>query len=287
MTDILDKFTNHLKSVLTRALVFVVETGDEVILPKHLLWSLGLQQGSIGAEILAKAGLSTETLKGLVSDSIVREAVSPLQISRATPLLSEEAKQIVEKAVLSASKHEHRYVGTEHLLFGLLQAQSAEINGFLASHKIDTKLVFEHLSVVFETTTHFPDFPKPGEQTKAAPQPCEECGEMHDKQEHANDKTALEYFSVELTAPEHVKKLDVLVGREAEIDRLAAILSRRTKNNPLLLGEPGVGKTAIVEGLAKRIVEGVVPNCLKDHRIFALNLGQLVAGAMYRGDFEA
>lgn len=287
MNDILDKFTNHLKSVLTRALVFVVETGGETISPSHLLWSLGLQQGSIGSEILVKAGLSQEILKELVGQRDLKDVPQLGAIDRATPLLSEESKKAVEKAVLSASMHEHRYVGTEHLLFGLLQTRTLEINQFLNTQNVNLDTLYEHLNTVFKTTSQFPDFPRQqNESTKPAAQPCEDCGEIHDKHEHSEDKTALEFFTVELTAQERVKKLDTLVGREHEIDRLAAILSRRTKNNPLLLGEPGVGKTAIVEGLAKRIVNGDVPTALRGRRIFALDMGSLIAGTMYRGDFE-
>jgi ATP-dependent Clp protease ATP-binding subunit ClpC len=285
MNDILDKFTNHLKGVLTRALVFVVETGGETISPAHLLWSLGMQRGSIGSEILNKAGLSNEVLKNLVGDKEVKDLTTN-DASRATPLLSEDSKQAVEKAVLSASMHEHRYVGTEHLLYGILQASLPEINKFLTSQKVNPDSLYEQLNTVFKTTAQFPDFPKPSELNKQNLQPCEDCGELHDKHEHAEDKSALEFFAVELTAPERVKKLDILVGRAQEIDRLAAVLSRRTKNNPLLLGEPGVGKTAIVEGLAKRIVEKNVPATLQGRRIFALDMGSLIAGTMYRGDFE-
>ncbi len=285
MNDILDKFTNHLKGVLTRALVFVVETGGETISPAHLLWSLGMQRGSIGSEILNKAGLSNEVLKNLVGDKEVKDLTTNAA-SRATPLLSEDSKQAVEKAVLSASMHEHRYVGTEHLLYGILQAGLPEINKFLTSQKVNPDSLYEQLNTVFKTTAQFPDFPKPSELNKQNLQPCEDCGELHDKHEHAEDKSALEFFAVELTAPERVKKLDILVGRAQEIDRLAAVLSRRTKNNPLLLGEPGVGKTAIVEGLAKRIVEKNVPATLQGRRIFALDMGSLIAGTMYRGDFE-
>lgn len=287
MNDILDKFTNHLKGVLTRALVFVVENGGETISPNHLLWSLSLQQGSIGSEILTKAGLSADKLKALVGQGHITEIASPTSIDRATPLLSEDAKKAVEKAVLSASMHEHRYVGTEHLLYGLLQTRTPELSQFLNGHNVNADNLYEQLNTVFKTTTNFPDFPKATEAQKPGTQPCEDCGETHEKgHEHTEDKSALDFFTVELTSPERVKKLDHVIGRELEIDRLAAILSRRTKNNPLLLGEPGVGKTAIVEGLAKRIVEGHVPASLKGRRVFALDMGSLIAGAMYRGDFE-
>ncbi|MDQ5952481.1 MAG: ATP-dependent Clp protease ATP-binding subunit ClpC [Patescibacteria group bacterium] len=286
MNDILDKFTNHLKGVLTRALVYVVETGGEAISPTHLLWALGMQQGSIGSEILSKSGLPPETLRLLVSATPLKESSIFPSAERVTPLLSEEAKKAVEKAVLSASMHEHRYVGTEHLLYGLLQTRTDEINTFLTGQSVSPDTLYEQLNIVFKTTSEFPNFPKPSESTKPNTQPCEECGEIHEKHEHVEEKSALEFFTTELTAKDHVQKLDNLVGRELEIDRLAAILSRRTKNNPLLLGEPGVGKTAIVEGLAKRIVSGSVPAALSGKRIFALDMGSLIAGTMYRGDFE-
>lgn len=289
MNDILDKFTNHLKGVLTRALVHVVENGGETISPTHLLWALGLQQGSIGSEILSKGGVAQETLRSLVNDRPSADLPQTANAARATPLLSEESKKVIEKAVLSASMHEHKYVGTEHLLFGILQARTQEVSQFLAAHNVNPDTLYEHLNTVFRTTTLFPEFPKqPGEATKSLLQPCEECGELHEKHDAANEeKSALEFFARELTAAEHVKKFDGVIGREKEIDRLAAILSRRTKNNPLLLGDPGVGKTAIVEGLAKRIVEGKIPESLKGRRIFELDMGSLIAGTMYRGDFEA
>lgn len=286
MNDILEKFTNHLKAALTRALVYVVETGGETISPGHLLWALGMQQGSIGAEIISKSGLNQETLKKLVGERELSAAVNPSQAARATPLLSDEAKKAFEKAVLSASMHEHRYVGTEHLLYGLLTTRTKEISQFLSSHNVNPDSLYEHLNTVFKTTTAFPEFPK---QTLDMPKglpTCEECGEVHDKHE-ADEKSALEYFATELTAKGKVEKINVLIGRDHEVDRLATILARRTKNNPLLLGDPGVGKTAIVEGLAKRIASGDVPAALKNRRIFQLDMGSLIAGTMYRGDFEA
>ena len=287
MPDISDQFTNHLKGVLTRALVFVVENGGATIAPAHLLWSLGLQQGSIGSEMLVKAGLTNEILMNLVSHFKIASPPSPKTLEHTNPLLSEASKKALEKAVLQASLHEHRYVGTEHLLFGLLQARTEDIQRLLSGQGINPDSLYVQLNTVFKARAQFPDATAhPIAGTKLQTQPCENCGEVADKHEHAEDKSALEFFTLELTAAEHVNKLDSLVGREHEIDRLAAILSRRAKNNPLLLGEPGVGKTAIVEGLAKRIVNKQVPKSLQDHRIFTLDLGLLLAGCMYRGDFE-
>jgi ATP-dependent Clp protease ATP-binding subunit ClpC len=286
MPDILEKFTNHLKAVLTRALCLVLETGGEAISPTHLLWALGTEQGSMGAEILAKVGVKSEELGKLVGATGTYSPL-PSTAAHATPLLSEDAKKAIEKAILSASIHEHRYIGTEHLLFGILQAHTADVQQFLEKLNVKSETIEEHLSSVFKSTAVFPESPKAVEK-KEGPQvmPCEECGELHEKHPE-EEKTALEYFTVELTNPEHIKKIDLLIGRDEEIDRLSAVLSRRTKNNPLLLGEPGVGKTAIVEGLAKRIVENTAPAALLHKKIYMLDMASLIAGTMYRGDFEA
>ena len=197
MNDILDKFTNHLKGVLTRALVYVVENGGETISPGHLLWALGLQQGSIGSEILSKAGVTRDALRSLVGERQAQDLPATANAARATPLLSEESKKVIEKAVLSASMHEHKYVGTEHLLFGILQARTNEVNQFMTAHNVSPDTLYEHLNTVLRTTTLFPEFPKQSgaDANKQPLQPCEECGELHEKHEPASDeKSALEFF---------------------------------------------------------------------------------------------
>jgi ATP-dependent Clp protease ATP-binding subunit ClpC len=287
MPDILEKFTNHLKAVLTRALCLVVETGGEAISPTHLLWALSTEQGSMASEILAKAGVKNEELGKFVGATHSYQSVQS-GATHITPLLSEEAKKAIEKAILSASIHEHRYIGTEHLLFGLLQAKTKDFEKFLESQNVKMEKIEEELTSVFKSTAAFPTNKKEekSKEPTSSLQTCEECGEAHEKHPD-DDKTALEYFTVELTSPERIKKIDLLIGRDEEVDRLTSILSRRTKNNPLLLGEPGVGKTAIVEGLAKRIGENKAPRALQGKKIFMLDMGALLAGTMYRGDFEA
>lgn len=283
MPDILDKFTNHLKAVLTRALCLVLETGGETVSPTHLLWALGTETGSMGAEILGKVGVRTEELAKLVGAKGNYAEPSSASAGSVTPLLSEGAKKAIEKAILSAGIHEHRYIGTEHLLFGLLQARTKDIRDFLYAQNIKPELVEEHLGFVFRSSSVFPLHTKKEATGQVL---CDECGEPQEKHP-GEEQTALEYFTVELTNPERVKRTDLLVGRDAEVSRLAAVLTRRTKNNPLLLGEPGVGKTAIVEGLAKRIVEKTAPSALLGKKIYMLDMASLVAGTMYRGEFEA
>lgn len=291
MNELLETFTSHLKAVLTRALCLAVEKNGDIISPIHLLWALGTEDGSIGAEILRKGGATTASLRTLAGPNhagLAEDAI--LQASKVTPMLSDDAKTIIEKAVHAAGVHGHRYVGTEHLLYGLVHANMAEIDAFLANHEINVTVIRDNLSTVFQTTANFPEPPKSlPEKPAESKKPCEDCGQIHDDDEHDSDEkdSALSYFTTELTAPAVAETIDPVIGREQEIDRVITILSRRTKNNPLLLGEPGVGKTAIAEGLAKRIGEGNVPDALARVHVHRLDMASLVAGTMYRGDFEA
>lgn len=286
MPDILEKFTNHLKTVLTRALALVVETGGETITPKHLLWAIGTEDGSMGTEILRKVGVSVEDMAKLSGTASLHreEGLKPQAI---TPLLSEEARKAIEKAILSANIHEHRYIGTEHLLYGLIQVKARDVMNFFAEKQITKDIIEEQVNAVFTSTTAFKEpAPVPAKKEEHGAAPCDHCGELHS--EHpGEEKTALEYFTIHLTDQARVKKQHRVIGREKEVERLANILTRRTKNNPLLLGDPGVGKTAIVEGLAKEIVEKTAPQALLNKKIYMLDMAALVAGTMYRGDFEA
>ncbi len=264
-------FTTHLKNVLTRALTLVVENEQETVKPEHLLWALATQKGCIGAELLEKAQVEVVHVRALVM------ATEPHLDSKnakgsSLPILSEEARRMVEKAVLTANVYEHRYVGTEHLLSGMLQVHYQPLMDFLSLHHIDDEKLKNNIAVVLKGTAGLPDI-------------IQEVQTM--EQEASEKKTpALDYFAYELTSKEAQTGIDPVIGREMEIERVLHILCRRTKNNPILLGEPGVGKTAIVEGLAKKICEGTVPPMLRDKRIFALDLSLLVAGTMYRGEFE-
>lgn len=281
MEEIISKFTAHLKNALTRALCFVVEQNGQNIEPIHLLWALSTQQGCIASEVLSKAGVNAEVLTALAANpSKQRE-----DQGSNTPGLSPQAKKVIEKAVLSASVFEHRYVGTEHLLYGLLQTAPADIMRIFSEYQIPTKNIEKNLNNIFRTTSAFPDLSamETALATENKPSETNEGPNEHDE----SKVPALDYFAVELTHPEAVAQMHPVFGREHEIERLMQILCRRTKNNPVLIGEPGVGKTAIVEGLAKKIIDGQVPSALSEKRIFELDLGSLVAGTMYRGEFES
>ncbi|MEK7632849.1 MAG: ATP-dependent Clp protease ATP-binding subunit [Patescibacteria group bacterium] len=295
MNELLETFTSHLKAVLTRALCLAVEEGGDTIAPTHLLWALGTEEGCIGAEILRKAGATPASLRRLV---FLDEAGLPddaiMRASKITPLLSEESKAMIEKAVHAAGVHGHRYVGTEHLLHGIVEAKTSEIATYLVTDGISETVIRDNLATVFQTTANFPETLENAKGVRAAvkqtddKKPCEDCGHVHADDEHGEEKdSALGYFTTELTDKEIADAIDPVIGRDEEIDRVVAILARRTKNNPLLLGEPGVGKTAIAEGLAKRILEGTVPDAVLRLHVHRLDMSALVAGTMYRGDFEA
>lgn len=286
MEDIVAKFTTHLKNALTRALCFVVEHNGENIEPIHLLWALSTQQGCIASEVLRKAGLNADILTALINNVPIKsEAQGAINRAPTAPILSPAAKLIIEKAVLSASVFEHRYVGTEHLLYGIIQAAPADVMRVFSEYQITTKNIERNLQNVFKTTAAFPDLTAM-EHALSHEIKFGENGEPLELPDD-NKMPALDFFAIELTHPEAVAQMHQVFGREHEIERLTHILCRRTKNNPVLIGEPGVGKTAIVEGLAKKIIDGDVPSALREKRIFELDLGSLVAGTMYRGEFES
>jgi len=282
MHDIVDKFSTHLKNVLTRALCFVVETNEKMIGPEHLLWALGTQRGCLGAELLKQAGIKQSELRAIVGAAQTVRA--PESAARNAALrLSGDAKRILEKAVLTANIYGHRYVGTEHLLSGILQADCGRINAFFNRQQTDLPRLREQLSVVLKSTSKFPEMTTAVAKETTTPTAVPASREQEEEQDKL---AALHFFGRELTTTDAQKRIDPVIGRDGEIERLMHILCRRAKNNPLLTGAPGVGKTAIVEGLAKRIVEGNVPDALLHKRIFALDLALLVAGTMYRGEFE-
>ncbi len=290
--DIIDKFTTHLKNALTRALNLAKETQEPTILPLHLLWALATQKGSIGAEIIRKAKIPEAAILALFADRTAKLPLDKTNRANQTrreirPKLGAEAKAVIEKAVLAANLYEHKYVGTEHLLAGLAQIDDQALKNFLQQHEINPKDLREQVSLVLKSTSKFPELAASlGFADQSEFDLPRHLLKEKKKKKQAPKTPALDFFALDLTNPENQKKIDPVIGREEEIERIMQILCRRTKNNPILLGDPGVGKTAIVEGLAKKIAAGEVPGGLQGKRILALDLSLIVAGTMYRGEFE-
>lgn len=290
--EILDKFTTHLRNVLARSYALAVEAHAQKIRPIHLLLALSLEKGSIGADLLQKIQFDAGRIRSILAKDRAKKHAE----AGSMPSLNNNTKKIIEKSVLIASIHEHTYVGTEHLLSGLLQVADAELKKLYEQSKLNIPELEDYLNAIFMSTSKFSDMPDQvdyeqntlQQQSPQPAQPMQQPQPLALQSAQPESKTpALDFFCTDLTGKEAQKKIDPMIGRDREVERIIQILSRRSKNNPLLLGEPGVGKTAVVEGLAQRIVLKDVPDVLLGKRILGLDLGLVVAGTMYRGEFEA
>lgn len=275
-TPILDKFTTHLKKALHHASSFANDTEYGSVAPSHLIVGLIEQRGSLAAELLGKAGVDLGRFKQEIEEYGKLQGTVTVPMSKQKQMkLSASAKKALEKGALAAKKHNHRYIGTEHLLWGILELQDPWVEERFKKYHVDREDLKAQLENILNSTSHFPDLTQLFEdpQTKTV-----EGGKQK--------SPALDFFATDLTDRDMQESIDPVIGRKDEIERLIHILLRRTKNNPVLIGEPGVGKTAIVEGLAKRIVEGDVPDVLAKKKIVRLDLSLVIAGTMYRGEFE-
>ena len=252
------RFTERARRVIILAREEAERHHHEYLGTEHILLGMLKDGGGIAITVLQKAGLSIDQIRLEVERHLPRNANS--LIVGEIPF-TPKAKKVLEYAVEEARLMGHNYIGTEHLLLGLLKEKegiAAKVLNTLGIRLVETREKI--LNLLQEPAT------KTKEKSKTP---------------------ALDEFGRDLTELAQVGKLDPVIGREAEIERVVQIMCRRTKNNPVLIGEPGVGKTAIVEGLAQRIMNKEVPQLLFDRRVVALDLGALVAGTKYRGQFEA
>ncbi len=269
MPNKMERFTQRARRVLSLAQEEAERLQHNYIGTEHLLLGLMREEGGVAGRVLRDLGLEQSRVEELV-ERLTRASTrtTPVQLD-----LSPGTKKVLELAVDEARRMGHHYIGTEHLLLGLVrQSEGVAID-------VLKRLGVSPEEVRRQTRRVLQESPMQSNQSKEErPRPSSR---------RSQEKTPLvDQLATDLTALATEEKLDPVVGRETEIERVIQVLSRRRKNNPALIGEPGVGKTAIVEGLAQRIINGDTPKLLLDKRVLQLDVGSLVAGTMYRGQFE-
>jgi len=257
-----DRFTDRVRRVIYFARDEASRLQHDYIGTEHLLLGIVREGEGIAAKVLGKMDLDFEQIQQAV-ESMVKSSGGTLTIGEIP--FTPRAKRVLELAIEEARLLGHNYVGTEHLLLGLIREGEGVAAQVLAELGVDRKRVREEVLKLLGPST---------------------TAKARKSKKEKSDTPNLDQFGRDLAQMARENKLDPIIGRSAEIERVIQVLSRRKKNNPILIGEPGVGKTAIAEGLAQRIVENKVPEILKDRRICTLDLASVVAGTKYRGQFE-
>lgn len=263
--DFLNHLTNNALNSLKHADAIARSFGSAYVGTEHLLLGLLAQDSSIGSKMLENVGVTLDRARVALNMT-----PKSMVINMGAKGLSETAKLTLKMAYDTAQDYTQEYCGTEHILYSILSQKNARATILLRDMNIDVDSLMNEV----ETFLNQQQYDEAGNETTGK-RPVKKV-----------NKTALDHFGTDLTAQAQANMLDPVVGRDTQIKRLITVLNRRTKNNPVLIGEPGVGKTAIVEGIAQRIVAEDVPDSLMDKRIVMLDLAGMVAGTKYRGEFE-
>ena len=259
------KFTNKAKKVIEIANDISIELGHNYIGTEHILYGLVKEGEGIAAKVLNNKGITDEKVRVKIEEllGVGREIKETLGFTPRT-------KRVLENAFLEAKRIGYNYIGTEHLLLAILKEEDCVAVRVIVELNVEVPKIYSEIAKVINEEESDQEIKRDINKVRGS----------------YSATTVLNQFGEDITVQAEDGKFDNIIGREAEIERIIQILSRRTKNNPCLIGEPGVGKTAIVEGLAERIVSGEVPENLKDKRIVSIDISGMVAGAKYRGDFE-
>ena len=258
----MQRFTDDAQRVLSLAQEAALELGHDYVGTEHILIGLTKVKNGVAAKALEELGLVTEDIFEAVEQHVGRGNKKATSI-----YMTPRVKHVLELAIQVANHMNHNYVGTEHILLGLLSDGSGVAVAILRAMNIRSNDIVEAIRSILGSNKDSNNGGQEGLNSN-------------------NDLGELSDFATDLNESAKQGKIDPVIGRDTEIQRVIQILSRRTKNNPVLIGEPGVGKTAIAEGLAQRIVTGNVPEILRNKRIISISIGSMLAGAKYRGEFE-
>ena len=260
------KFTNSAQNVIEIAKEIAVELGHNYIGTEHILYGLTEEENGVASRVLENQGITPENVLEEIENLIGRDDEKEITSLSFTP----RTKRIIENAFVEARKLDSEYIGTEHILIGIMREADSIAVRIMLDLGINPQKLYNEIVKVLEEDENI----------------NMQDGGSNKNSGSYNSTPTLNQYGTDLTKEASMGKLDPVIGRKNEIERVVQILSRRTKNNPCLIGEPGVGKTAVVEGLAEKIVQGDIPELLKNKRVVTIDLSSMVAGAKYRGDFE-